>query len=118
MEAARSFHEILWGRKAELENRIQSRDGVEIEPHAEAMDQALALSAREEAARNIDSCRLELRQVIEAIRRLHNGEYGICDYCGEAIARARLQAVPWAVRCTRCQEVAEEADGAEGERRG
>jgi RNA polymerase-binding transcription factor len=32
------------------------------------------------------------------------GEYGICLSCGEAIPAKRLQAVPWAKYCVKCQE--------------
>lgn len=45
-----------------------------------------------------------LREVEAALRRLEEGRYGICQRCGEAIAPARLDALPWATHCLRCQE--------------
>jgi DnaK suppressor protein len=111
MQTALSYHEILYGRKAELERRILSRESVEIEPHAEPMDRTLALSEREQSARTIDACRIQLRQVDEAIRRLHDGGYAICDYCGREIPRERLMAVPWAMLCLQCQADVEAAEG-------
>jgi DnaK suppressor protein len=36
---------------------------------------------------------------------MENGSYGICEDCDEAIAKARLKAIPWARRCVRCQEL-------------
>ena len=39
-----------------------------------------------------------------ALDRLSDGEYGICTECGEAIAPARLQALPEVQTCVRCQD--------------
>ncbi len=33
-----------------------------------------------------------------------DGSYGTCVHCEEGISRARLNAVPWAKYCIRCQE--------------
>ena len=45
-----------------------------------------------------------LRRVREALVRLDAGEYGYCAECGGEIARKRLEALPFAVRCTACEE--------------
>lgn len=45
-----------------------------------------------------------LREIESALRRLNEGRYGICQRCGELIAPARLDALPWATQCVRCQE--------------
>jgi DnaK suppressor protein len=37
-----------------------------------------------------------------AIAKLDDGTYGICDACGDAIAPARLRAMPDSVLCIRC----------------
>ncbi len=37
-----------------------------------------------------------LREIDDALRRIYNGVYGICEVTGEAIARTRLEALPWA----------------------
>ena len=44
-----------------------------------------------------------LNKVDTAIRRLEQGVYGQCADCGNAIAPARLRALPFAVRCLSCQ---------------
>jgi DnaK suppressor protein len=43
-------------------------------------------------------------RIDEAIGRLDAGVYGYCASCGEEIAIARLRALPFAVRCRRCEE--------------
>jgi len=40
----------------------------------------------------------------EALRRLYRGEYGSCESCGSAIAKARLEAMPTARLCRDCKE--------------
>lgn len=37
-----------------------------------------------------------LREIDDALRRIYNGVYGICESSGKMIARARLEALPWA----------------------
>ncbi len=43
-------------------------------------------------------------RLAEALERLRQGEYGICDECGELIAPARLKAMPEVTTCVRCQD--------------
>jgi len=46
-----------------------------------------------------------LREVEEALLRSREGTYGICQECEEPISPKRLQALPWAKFCVRCQEM-------------
>lgn len=45
-----------------------------------------------------------LAQIELALKKLEEGTYGRCEMCDEPIPPARLRALPFAVRCTRCQE--------------
>lgn len=49
----------------------------------------------------------ELVLIREALRRLDEGTYGICDICGMPIGRARLKAKPYARMCVNCKAEAE-----------
>jgi DnaK suppressor protein len=40
----------------------------------------------------------------EALKRIDKGTYGMCRDCGEAIAPARLSAIPWTRVCISCKE--------------
>lgn len=42
-----------------------------------------------------------------ALRRLNDGEYGLCEDCGAEIGPRRLRALPFAKRCLSCQHQAE-----------
>ncbi len=44
----------------------------------------------------MDSERKLLREIDEALQRIEQGTYGICEGTGEPIAKARLEANPWA----------------------
>ena len=48
-----------------------------------------------------------LRFIQGAIKAIERGQYGECTRCGEDINEKRLDAVPWATMCIRCQEETE-----------
>jgi DnaK suppressor protein len=54
-----------------------------------------------------DTERNTLLQIENALRRMDEGTYGRCANCGQSIAMARLEALPWARFCVDCQELAE-----------
>ena len=45
-----------------------------------------------------------LQAIEEALERIEKGTYGICRDCGEPIAEARLNAIPWTRVCISCKE--------------
>ncbi len=45
-----------------------------------------------------------LQAIDEALQRLEKGTYGVCRDCGEMIAEARLNAIPWTRVCIACKE--------------
>ena len=48
-----------------------------------------------------------LAQVIDALQRLEEDHYGICEQCGQAIGVERLIAKPFARLCIECRRVLE-----------
>ncbi len=45
-----------------------------------------------------------LQAIEEALVRIDKGTYGVCRDCGEPIAPARLEAIPWTRVCKTCKE--------------
>ena len=45
-----------------------------------------------------------LQAIEEALHRIDTGTYGVCKDCGEPIAPARLNAIPWTRSCISCKE--------------
>ena len=48
-----------------------------------------------------------LEQVQHALHRIEHGTYGICESCGNAIGKMRLQAFPRATLCMSCKQAEE-----------
>lgn len=44
-----------------------------------------------------------LAQIHDALLKIDEGTYGLCDRCGRPIAEARLEALPYATFCIECQ---------------
>jgi RNA polymerase-binding transcription factor DksA len=44
----------------------------------------------------------EVRLLTDALKRIEDGSYGVCQKCGEGISPARLDAVPYAMVCRTC----------------
>jgi DnaK suppressor protein len=45
-----------------------------------------------------------LQAIEEALFRMEKGIYGICRDCGDPIASARLEAIPWTRVCITCKQ--------------
>ena len=44
------------------------------------------------------------RAIEEALARIKQGAYGVCEVCKQPISKARLEAVPWTHLCRECKE--------------
>ena len=55
----------------------------------------------------MDGERKILRDIDDALQRIEEGTYGICDGKGEQIPIARLKAIPWTRYCVKCAELVE-----------
>jgi DnaK suppressor protein len=91
-------HGLNTHEDAALPNRREETDDDAAADTAARMD--IAAVAREAE---------ELAKLESALKRLAEGEYGICTECGDEIARERLFANPAATRCADCQQFAERA---------
>jgi DnaK suppressor protein len=54
----------------------------------------LVLSAQARAA---------VDEIDQALAKITNGTYGVCERCGQNIPRARLEALPYAALCVQCK---------------
>jgi len=55
----------------------------------------------------VDSERKILVEVNDALSRIEDGTYGICEGRGEPIGKQRLKAIPWARYCVACATLLE-----------
>ncbi len=101
------YREILETKQAELAQVLRNRDGITIEKSPDALDEVQNAAERELAIRNLDRESNLLRNVRAALRRIEEGNFGVCLHCEEDINPKRLNAVPWAPFCIACQEIAD-----------
>jgi DnaK suppressor protein len=45
----------------------------------------------------------EIRDIDEALERIRDGTFGLCETCDQGIAKARLEAIPYARLCLPCK---------------
>jgi DnaK suppressor protein len=101
------YKDALEAKQAEMIQLVRSRDGIAIERSSDALDEVQQATERELAIRNLDRDSNLLRQIRGALRRIAEGDFGVCLHCEENISPQRLAAVPWAGFCIRCQEIAD-----------
>lgn len=51
-----------------------------------------------------DREKVYLKKIEYALQKIEDGDYGICENCGEEISIKRLEARPVATLCIRCKE--------------
>ena len=55
----------------------------------------------------VDRRTRQVAQILGALERLSNGQYGLCQDCEGFVGVARLRALPFAQRCRECQSQVE-----------
>jgi DnaK suppressor protein len=101
------FQTILAARVAELEVLGRQRDAIAVERSPDQLDEIQQASERALAVSNLDRNFSQLRSARAALRRIDEGDFGICQQCEEEIHLKRLAAVPWTSYCIECQEAAD-----------
>ena len=56
----------------------------------------------------VDSHNKVIQQIDEALARIQEGTYGICEMCGQLIRKPRLMNLPFVRTCMECQSAMEE----------
>jgi RNA polymerase-binding transcription factor DksA len=79
-----------------VEQRASLLERLVSEPGSESVHSAVEAAAFAHAAESLE-------EVEAALRRVEAGTYGWCEACQEAIPVERLEVVPAAARCVRCQ---------------
>lgn len=86
--------------KSDTEQRVAGASGWQ----GDMIDQANATAEAELQIRLHQTDGRLLRAIEEALVRVSNGTYGVCDICKEPISKVRLDAVPWTRHCRNCKE--------------
>ena len=71
-------------------------------------DMAADTYERELSMNMVSSEQEILYQIDDALKRLDEGSYGVCQQCNKPISMSRLKAVPYASLCIACQRTKEQ----------
>ena len=108
----RNLQAMLQDRQREMQGVLQRRvRGVFFDQPGAGLDETERAEAlvQEDIEVALIQMRAEaLGRVRAALVRLEAGDYGNCVDCRGEIAERRLRAVPFAVRCTVCEEAREQ----------
>ncbi len=117
-ELAAKYHDILLEKKGALIRQVErlAQDAAEstlaIEnsksPQFNSAENAAGSYEQDFAFISMESEEDLLRKVDRALERVRENNYGQCEQCGQAIQLERLEAVPWATMCVKCQAKEEE----------
>lgn len=80
------------------------------ENYADPTDRAAAESDRSFLLRIRDRERKLITKIQEALQRVEDGVFGICETCGEEIGEKRLEARPVTTQCIDCKTEAEKKE--------
>ena len=107
------FRKLLTRRLEELLMEAErTKDQVKEteEPSPDPMDQASNGFDRDFLLRLRDRERKLMIKIKEALERIENGTFGICEECGEKISEKRLRARPMATLCIDCKHEQEASE--------
>ncbi len=71
-------------------------------------DQGSDTNLMEHTVMMMESEREKIRLLNDAMRRIQDGTFGICEMCGDMISDTRLEILPYATLCVDCKEKMEE----------
>ena len=113
-EEVQQLREILIERANTLLSNSQmtvnslTDDNREVAP--DALDLAASESSRDFSLRLAGRERQMLKKIRYALGRMEEGEYGVCESCGEEITFKRLLVRPVATLCIDCKTQAEQLE--------
>src|SRR5881398_1573887 len=108
---AKTYRDKLMVRREGLVGQVQAAEAYTRERDAEATQDPADMAANAYTKELLVSMSANDRNMLtlidEALERIEGGEYGDCVHCGEPVQEKRLEAVPWARHCLRCQDLHE-----------
>jgi RNA polymerase-binding transcription factor len=105
------FKRALEARIAELDRSVSSaeRDARALGAKtADVLDQAAQEYEKQAVLHKASADRQVRKNLMQALERIGEGTFGECANCGGEIEPKRLDAIPWARYCIKCQEAAEQ----------
>ena len=106
------YRKMLQERKQEISHLLSefSNDSKQVETGIaqDVGDKAESSYTKEFLLSLSDTERRQLLLIDAALKRMDDGNFGVCQSCEKHIKKKRLSVVPWAPLCIECQEKEEE----------
>jgi DnaK suppressor protein len=110
-EAILNMHQVLIKRRDALRKALAGDLSLLKELRAQSsgdvVDAALDSVQDEISSQLAEVESRELARIENALQRMREGQYGVCELCGTNIPMARLNALPYATLCIKCQRDSE-----------
>lgn len=107
----KSYRDRLLARREGLSGQVMQAETYSRERDSEATQDPADMAAnaynKELLFSMSNNDRVLLEMIDEALERTETGEYGECVNCSEPVLEKRLEAVPWARYCLKCQDLQE-----------
>lgn len=114
-EAILNMHQVLIKRRDALRKALAGDLSLLQELRAQTggdvVDAALDSVQDEISSQLAEVESRELARIENALARMREGQFGVCEACGCNIPMARLNALPYATSCIKCQREAEREGG-------
>ena len=107
--------EILREAKDEIGKFIRGENKEVVETALDDGDWSVADLAEDLNLQKLTYHRERLKKIEEALRKLEEGSYGVCEDCGTEISEERLKLIPFAIYCVECMENREKLEEMERE---
>lgn len=107
--------EIIKEARNEIKKNVKVEARQIVESALDDGDLSVIDLSQDIALKRLGAHRENLIKIDEALRKMQDGTYGVCDDCGEHISAGRLKVMPSAIFCRDCQEKREELEKAGGE---
>jgi len=102
--------EIVREVKTEISKYIKGETRQLVDTALDDGDWSVVDLSEDISFKHMSTHRENLLKIDEALRKLSEGTYCICEECGEEISEARLKILPFAIYCTDCQERKEQLE--------
>jgi DnaK suppressor protein len=102
------YRKILLDRRMELQSEIQRKSEEKMsqdrDDAKDTVDQADSNYTTDYNITLTEMLVTQIKEIDEALENMKNGDYGICESCGEEIPEGRLKVRPNAKFCIRCKD--------------
>ena len=116
-EAILRVRDVLLKRREALRKSVSGKFNLpnrdDVKTVGDEIDAAVESAHEELVSQIVAAESRELQRIDIALEKIRQGAYGVCEHCNKNIQIARLQAVPYATLCVKCQhemEVSGELD--------